>query len=133
MAALPVQEQTVLHVLKAFTDGEIGEAPIPAASLVGAVASPVYTDPEDITFGNKEPTRAKRRPKIYAVVWTWRKHRIVKTKKRGTEVLKVWKRWYERQGWKVTSCPSGYFAANAKGDRHAISLDEYDKETKERL
>ena len=87
----------------------------------------IYTDPEDLEFGPP-----KRRKKLYAVAWTWRKHRIVKTKKRGNEVLKVWKRWYERQGWTVRSHPTGYFATK-NGERHAASLHEYDFETKERL
>ena len=42
-----------------------------------------------------------RQGKIVAVVWTHKKHRIVPTKKRASEVVSVWKKWKERHGEKV--------------------------------
>jgi len=135
MAALPVKEQAVVHTLKAFTDGEI-QAGRPGAEItVATTAAPqikeaVYTDPEDIEFGSEIP---KRRPKVYAVAWTWRQSRVHKTKKRCEQRLKVWKRWYERQGWKVYRMGSGFLAEGPAGERHAITLQEYDRETHERL
>jgi len=47
--------------------------------------------------------------------------------------LRAWKKWYERQGWKVTNHGTGYFATSPQGERHSISLHEYDPESKERL
>ena len=35
------------------------------------------------------------------LVWTWRKGRRFPTKGAAMAKLKVWKRWYERQGWRV--------------------------------
>ena len=171
MCQLPVKEQAFVHLLKAFTDGEIScpvdspEDPrlIRETSEQGAPNlkpaperrpatqdshsgngldthraqrteqrtqdSQSWIDPEDIPFGDK-PKRVK---KTYALVWTWRAHRVYKTKGKAQAKLKVWKKWYERQGWKVHSHATGYFAANKEGDRHAISLHEYDRETRERL
>jgi len=144
MAALPVKEQAVVHTLKAFTEGEISGAENRATSVAVSEARLVtqsrdavpeevpspYTDPEDIEFGSESP---KRRPKVYAVAWTWRQSRVHKTKKRCEQRLKVWKRWYERQGWKVYRMGSGFLAECPDGERHAITLHEYDRETKERL
>lgn len=82
-----------------------------------------------------------RSGRIFAVSWHWRKHRIVKTKKEGDRVMRVWKRWYERQGWKVRSLGhgnDGYLAYapdygiedwnrhGPDGKVHTISLHEYD-------
>ena len=91
---------------------------------------PLYTDPEDIPFG-----KPARRKKIYAVAWSWRKHKIHKTKKRCEQRLRVWKAWKERQGWTVMKFASGYLAiAPQLGEtREVIQLHEYDRETKERL
>ncbi len=85
----------------------------------------------------------------FVVCWTWKQHRRVKTKKRGNEVLKVWKRWYERQGWKVQSVygdTEGYIALAPGYENvlhwngpfpsdflHSISLREYDPISKERI
>lgn len=105
-----------------------------------------FIDPEDIPFGecrvSENSGKPRKRP-IYALVWTHRRHRVYKTKARAQVKLKAWKRWYERQGWKVNSHATGYFAvspdatlqgAAAKStERHAISLHEYDRDTHERL
>lgn len=76
---------------------------------------------------------------IYTVAYTNGRERIVKTKKRATERMKVWKRWYERLGWEVRSAGDGYIA-KPKGwsddpslPRHAIVIREYDAETKQRI
>ena len=143
MGALTVREQGILHLLKAFTHGEIQEesvnsdprmvkaGPQPDARSRDAAPEKVpslFLDPEDIPFG---PPAKKKRP-VYALCWTWRHHRVYKTKAQAQRKLRVWKRWYERQGWKVTNHPEGYFAAKGS-ERHSISLHEYDKETRERL
>ena len=163
MADLPVREQALVHTLKAtcggdlrsaLTQGEIsgdgardnlpvGSDPsvgggVPEPSVVGMKdsPSPEYTDPEDLEFGSvcgsgkQGPSR--KRP-IYAVAWTWRKHKIHKTKKRCEQRLKVWKRWYERQGWTVRRMGTGYWADGPDGEKHVISLHEYDRETRARL
>ena len=138
MSQLPVREQFIVHTLKAFTDGEISHSAVEqlvarephkleVAGSSPACATPVYTDPEDIPFG-----KPKRPKKIYAVAWTWRKHKIHKTKKRCEERLRVWKRWYERQGWTVIRMGSGYIAERA-GERHSVSLHEYDAATRQRI
>ena len=94
---------------------------------------PLYTDPEDIPFGKSVPFSVrKRRPKIYAVAWSWRKHKIHKTKKRCEERLKVWKAWKERQGFTVIRMGSGYMGILGE-KREVIQLHEYDRETHERL
>ena len=158
MSALPIKEQAFVHLLKAVTEGTI-EAPAEVAHQperllakekeVGAVPTfgfvdpeatgksdtnpasdgniPLYTDPEDIPFG-----KPARRKKIYAVAWSWRKHKIHKTKKRCEERLKVWKAWKERQGWTVIRMGSGYMGILGE-TREVIQLHEYDRETKERL
>ena len=76
------------------------------------------------------------RPKrIYAVVWSWRKHKIVRTKKEGAEELKAWKMSYEAQGWKVRrSGPDAFIATHPETEKQkSIVFHEYDAETKERL
>ena len=151
MADLPVREQALVHVLKALTQGEVSGAEDRASSVaesetIRSVAQsrdaapekvpPVYTDPEDLEFGSvcrKRKQGSNRKRPVYAVTWTWRQSRVHKTKKRCEQRLKVWKRWYERQGWKVYRLGSGYWAISPAGEKHAISLHEYDKETRERL
>jgi hypothetical protein len=147
MRDLPVPEQAFVHTLKAFTDGEVqaGREPQRQVDTAGNAESngkasthsePVYTDPEDIEFGGvcrKGKQGSNRKRPVYAVAWTWRQYRVHKTKKRCEQRLKVWKRWYERKGWKVYRLGSGYWAIGPAGERHAISLHEYDKETHERL
>lgn len=119
-------------------------------STVEVRPSPVYTKPEDIEFGDialaveaQHKTRSKKprgdqtsrrspRP-IYALVWTWKAHKVCKTKARATRSMKAWKRWYERQGWKVVKLANGYLAVKA-GERHeVIALHEYDAATHQRL
>jgi hypothetical protein len=135
MADLPVREQALVHVLKALTQGELAEVAHQSERLVanekevGAVPTFGFTDPEDLEFGEKP----KRQQKIYAVAWTWRQHKIHKTKKRCEQRLKVWKRWYERQGWTVRRMGTGYWADGPDGEKHVISLHEYDAQTRGRL
>lgn len=49
--------------------------------------------------------------------------------------MRVWRSWYQRQGWVVNSLgPDAYAATAPDGEtRHAIVLHEYDAETKQRL
>ncbi len=163
MADLPVREQALVHVLKALTHGEVQESVTGAGETTShpgfpsgteldthqpqrseqreGLATPVYTDPEDLEFGSPNDGAPKARAKIYAVVWTGGNHRRCKTKdgakdrRSATKTIKTWLRWYERQGWKVTfgsQAAGWYIATNEKGDRHAISLHAYDAETLER-
>ncbi len=123
------KEQWFIHLLKSLTDGEIAEAPEPAVALVAPVASGVYTDPEDIPFGKPK----KSRP-IYGLVATPKLATQTKTKAEAEFWMKVWRKWYELKGWTVYGAQgSGYYIATQGDNRHAISLHEYDKETKERL
>lgn len=138
---LPVKEQFIVHTLKSFTDGEIQDSPsresVPNAGEksrrttsdgIATQSGTLYTDPEDIPFGDK-PKRVK---KLYAVAWSWRKHKIHKTKKRCEERIRAWKTWKERQGWTVIRFASGYLAELGE-TREVIQLHEYEAETKERL
>ena len=82
---------------------------------------------------------------IYAVAWSWRRHKIVPTKKRGTEKMRAWKKWHERQGWTVRSYADGYLAlapdyqpedwprSGPDAKVRVIGLEEYDPVTKERI
>jgi hypothetical protein len=149
MASLTVREQAFVHTLKAYTDGQISSACdlVPTSGAVQAevqtVAQPVtsgdvqgqlipltvYTDPEEIEFGHPK----KKRP-VYALVWTWRQHRVYKTKAKATRAARAWKLWHERSGWKVVNIVGtvGYIARKGDG-RESIVLHEYDRETNERL
>jgi hypothetical protein len=94
---------------------------------------------------NLDKLRAQaRNGRIYAVVWTWRKHRVVKTKREGQRLLRVWKTWHERRGWTVKSGDSGYRAyppgydpltppVRQVGVVRSIGLHTYDAQTKERI
>ncbi len=76
-------------------------------------------------------TRPKR---IYAVVWTWREHKILATKKACREHMREWKTKYEAAGADVRACgQDAYVATFESGEKHAIVLHEYDAETKERV
>ncbi len=160
MAQLPVREQFVLHILKAttcgelrsaFTPGELGDvipsdkrlpAAVTGVSLEHPPASPdqstnrliVYTDPEDIPFGQPKKT--------YALAWTKDKIRPFKTKagkkkpwESAEPKLRVWKRWYERQGWTIFGSARGgwHIARSPEGVLHAAIIREYDQERKKRL
>ena len=72
---------------------------------------------------------------IYAVVWTWRKWRVTPTKKEAQRRQKIWKRWYERQGWKVAAWGEDTYVATsqATGERHACLVHTYDRETRQRI
>ena len=140
--ALKSEADLVAHAGRSTGPENLLQAPGPGQegfALGGSIppAGTVYTDPEDLEFG-----KPKARAKIYAVIWTGGNHRRCKTKdgakdrRSATKTIKTWLRWYERQGWKVTfgsQAAGWYIAANEKGDRHAISLHEYDRETGARL
>jgi hypothetical protein len=145
LAQLPLREQTFLHALKSLTEGEIEDSGpvIPSDKRLPATVTgvsqehpsvgPVYTEPDDIPFGDVEPSRGPRKRPTYALVWTWRRRKVTKTKAAATSKMRTWKRWYERQGWKVTNHAEGYFARHPSGELHAITLHEYDAKTGERL
>lgn len=150
MSALPVREQFSLHVLKSLMGGEIrlGREPHVAEGSEGGSPGrsgdngpPVYLHEDEIVFGEEtkpadgvatEASLRARRKKIYALVWTFQKHRVYKTKTIASRKMRAWKLWKERQGWKVTKLAEGYMAVRGS-EREAISLHEYDRETKERL
>lgn len=68
--------------------------------------------------------------------WSLGRHRVVPTKKEGARLQKVWKRWKERQGWRVSgNATNGYRAYppgfvndgvidNQVGVVHAVSVRE---------
>jgi hypothetical protein len=63
---------------------------------------------------------------IHAVRWSLNQARIVRTKKRGHELLRVWKLWKERQGWTVRGAiGAGYVAESPEGLREAATLRTY--------
>ena len=71
---------------------------------------------------------------IHAVRWTLNQARIVKTKKRGHELVMVWKKWKERQGWQVRgSAGSGYVATSPSGEQHACALRSYEPNSLEQI
>lgn len=140
MSQLPVREQFIVHALKSFTDGEIQdpvvESQVSAGRAVETTVTPplVYTDPEDIPFGQPKKT--------YALAWTKDKIRPFKTKagkkkpwESAEPKLRVWKRWYERQGWTIFGAATGgwHIARSPQGELHAAIIREYDAERKKRL
>ena len=141
MAELTIREQTYIHALKALTKGEIQDcvgdsssdprtvkAGPPLDTRSGdAVAQEVpitlYADPEDIPFGDPAPPpRRKRSDTVVVLRWTWNKGRQFKTKKAAHLKMKVWRRWYERQGWTVKGYGEQMIATSPSGERHAITL-----------
>ncbi len=151
MSSLPVKEQFSLHLLKSVFEGAILEGGAGWAGLRASLGTgemvpvdvserqatagcdqppPIYIDAEDIVFG--EEVKPKRKKPVYALVWTWRKHKLVKTKALGTRKMRAWKKWQERNGWKVTNHETGYFASRA-GELQSMSLHSYDASTKERI
>jgi hypothetical protein len=66
------------------------------------------------------------------VCWTLGKHRIVKTKKEADRVMKVWKDWHRKIGWTVRGNLAYPPDDNVRALR-AITLHEYDSETRERV
>jgi hypothetical protein len=71
-----------------------------------------------------------KRNKIYAVLWTLGKHRIVITKTEGLRLVKLWKDWHRRCGWEV----KGNVATHPETDElRAVALHTYDAHSKRRL
>ena len=71
---------------------------------------------------------------IHAVRWSTNKARIVQTKKRGHELLRIWKSWKERQGWRVRgNTGDGYVAESPAGLLEAAALRTYDPVTLEQI
>lgn len=42
-----------------------------------------------------------RKDHVHVVFWTWRKHRIVRTKAEGERLVRLWKKWHKLCGWEV--------------------------------
>lgn len=73
--------------------------------------------------------------RIFFLDWTTTtSERRVKTKKRASARMAIWRRWYERLGWDVSGKGGEFFIArppNWRDDpsfssKHAIILREYD-------
>ena len=132
MAELSIREQTFVHALKALTKGEIGEGGVEQPGTLGTTVKPtglgnaetpsptVYTNHEDIPFG--EPARLKPSERVVLLRWTWNKGRILNTKRAAHHKMKVWRRWYERQGWTVKGYGESMIARSPSGERHSITL-----------
>lgn len=87
-----------------------------------------HTTEEDLIWA-----RSGTKP-IHAVRWSTNQARIVKTKKRGHELLLVWKKWKLRQGWQVLgSSAGGYVATSPSGMQEACALRSYRPDTLEQL
>lgn len=73
---------------------------------------------------------------MWVVAWTWQKFRVVKSQKRGRELIKVWCWWYKRLGWRVDSNGSDCYIATSKDGKytkHCVQLQEYDPLTNARI
>lgn len=121
--------------------GERGSSPHTGMALEAIQSNAKGTkwlDPSEIPFGDSRPLETvsapvpRRAKKTYAIVWSWRKHRITKTKKRAQEKVKVWCAWKRRQGWNVYRVGEAYFA-DKDGLREAALVHTYDRETRERI
>jgi hypothetical protein len=51
------------------------------------------------------------RSKNLYLMWSWKRHRHVPTKKEANRLMRVWRAWYERKGWKVTGTASDGYRA----------------------
>lgn len=61
----------------------------------------------------------------YALIWTWEKYRLPKTKKAASHAMGVWKRWYERSGWDVIGAQGKQMiATHPDGTQHAIVMHD---------
>ena len=109
IAPLPVNEQFVLHSLKAYFGGEIH--PDETSRSPKPETSPVYIDAEDIPFGEPVTSPPVRRSKrSYALQWTNGRGSVHPLKKTATRRMRAWVNWKRRQGWNVITHPTGYFA-----------------------
>lgn len=70
-----------------------------------------------------------KRGKIIAVEWTWKGHRICRTRKEADQARRNWQRWYRRRGWEVR----GNRATGPNGERHVCEVTEYDAKTLKRI
>jgi hypothetical protein len=71
-----------------------------------------------------------KRNKIYAVEWTFRKHRITITKSEALRVERVWKDWHRRCGWLVQKNVATHPETN---ELRAVAVRIYDAHSKRRL
>ena len=160
LQGLLTREAWIIHSLKSLCGGELTATPsnLPVEATeslpngTGLVAAPeqptgtemlVFTDPDDIEFGEEKNPTAKPKRRIYAVVWTPGNHRgckykgSQKRKRQSAEyVMAIWKKWHERRGFRVDGRQGESYRAYEPGSQiatRAIVLHEYDAETRERL
>ena len=70
--------------------------------------------------------RTGKKP-IYAVRWSFNHARIVRTKRtEANEVVSIWKKWKERQGWIVKGNVASGFFAYRDGAVEVCALRVYD-------
>lgn len=70
-----------------------------------------------------------KRGNIWAVEWTWRKHRICRTEREATEARRHWQAWKRRQGWTV----AGNRATSPTGHQEVCEVTRYDPQTLARV
>lgn len=98
---------------------------LPREFLVGA---PGYRVPPGTTRALMSGQALRNR--IYVLCWTWQKHRVVLQKNEAEHLIRVWREWYERQGWHFR----GSVAIHPETkEAHACVLHEYDATTYERI
>ncbi len=122
IAPLPVNEQFVLHSLKAFFGGEIH--PIDIEVSLEPEPTPVYMNHEDIPFGDPPKAPPVSRPKrSYRLEWTGGRATVHPLKKTATRRMRAWVNWKRRNGWNVVTHPTGYFAGK-DSVREAVLIRE---------
>jgi hypothetical protein len=73
-----------------------------------------------------------KRGAIWAVEWTWRKHRICLTNDEAQRVRGIWKEWKARHGWtKYTT--AGHRLQSPDGKREVCNVVKYDPHTRKVL
>ncbi len=128
LAPLPVNEQWILHQLKAFFGGEIQPASASTLHVSPKPETPVYIDAEDIPFGDPPKAPPVRRPKgSYRLEWTNGAPSLHKTKKVAQRRMRAWVNWKRRNGWNVVTHPTGYFAGK-DNVREAVLIRELPRE-----
>lgn len=79
--------------------------------------------PDDLFFA-----RTGTKP-ILTFRWTDSRARIIPFKYKADEYAKVWKRWKERQGWRVRGASPNHIAESPDGVFEACALRIYDPGT----
>jgi hypothetical protein len=68
-----------------------------------------------------------KRGAIWAVQWSWRKHRIVLTRGEAEKAKRAWSAWKERLGWKKLG---RYYLNPDTGKREVCNVVKYDPQTR---